>query len=91
MFRVVFVFDCSSAHEAFGPNVLCANTRELRPGGQQKKIQDTVIPSNNPEIPTHLQGLPQLIEFPLNHPDQALAGQPKGIRIVLEEQVLWSE
>lgn len=49
-----FVFDCSSAHEAFGPNALRMNNMNLGSGGKQNNLRDTFIPTDDPNIPEHL-------------------------------------
>ncbi|EFP90325.1 uncharacterized protein PGTG_16351 [Puccinia graminis f. sp. tritici CRL 75-36-700-3] len=85
----VFVFDCSLAHEAFGPSALRAQKMNLGPGGKQSHLRDTVIPSNDPHIPEVLQGQPQMMCYPSNHLDPSLDGQPKGIKQVLTERGLW--
>ncbi|KAF9460135.1 hypothetical protein BDZ94DRAFT_1150101, partial [Collybia nuda] len=40
----VFVFDCSSAHEAFASNSLLAHKMNRGPGGAQPKMHDTINP-----------------------------------------------
>ena len=40
----IFIFDCSSAHEAFSTDALLAHKINCGPGGQQPLMQDTVIP-----------------------------------------------
>lgn len=80
----VFFFDQSSAHNAYGDDALVAKRMNLGPGGKNSKpMRDTVIPMDNPD--TARRGLPQPMVFP---PEHALAGQPKGMRIVLEERGL---
>ena len=44
----VWVFDCSSSHEALAPDALNINQMNINPGGQQRKMRDTVIPISNP-------------------------------------------
>ncbi|EHS62464.1 uncharacterized protein PGTG_20589 [Puccinia graminis f. sp. tritici CRL 75-36-700-3] len=85
----VFIFDCSLAHEAFGPHALRAQKMNLGPGGKQSRLRDTIIPSDNPHIPEELRGQPQTMCYPTDHPDPSLAGQPKGIKQVLTERGLW--
>jgi hypothetical protein len=61
----------------------------LGPGGKQSHLRDTIIPSDDPHIPEVLRGQPQMMCYPINHVDQSLAGQPKGIKQVLTERGLW--
>lgn len=85
----VFVFDCSSAHEPYGPSALRVQNMNLKHGGKQGSLRDTFIPSDDIHIPEHLRGLPQRMVFPSDHPDPHLAGKPKGLQVVLEERGLW--
>ena len=85
----VFVFDCSSAHEAFGKNALNVNNMNVRPGGKQARMHDTVIPETNPPPKPgapDTRGQHQSMVFPDDHPDPALRGQPKGMIQVLRER-----
>ncbi|KAJ7232731.1 hypothetical protein C8J57DRAFT_1250450 [Mycena rebaudengoi] len=75
----VFVFDCSSAHEAFSSDALLAHKMNRSPGGKQPKMRDTIIPST---------GQPQQMNFPDNYTETgsdglSLAGQPKGMEKIL--------
>jgi len=84
----IFAFDWSSAHEGFSEGALNINNMNVNPGGRQRKLRDTVIPLNNPdpapgEEDTHSQI--QRMTFPDNHPDPKLKGQPKGVKVVLQE------
>jgi hypothetical protein len=91
----VFLFDCSSAHEGLAPNALNINSMNIGPGGKQKPLCDTIITlSNPPPKPGCLdtRGLPQSLVYPSSHPNEKLAGKPKGMRVVLEERVsVWDE
>jgi hypothetical protein len=91
----IFIFDCSSSHEGLAPDALNINNMNLNPGGKQKHLCDTIIPlSNPPPKPGHVDthGMPQSLVYSLLHPDAKLAGQPKGMRVVLEERVsVWDE
>jgi hypothetical protein len=85
----VFAFDRSSAHEGFAENSLNVNNMNLNPGGKQRKLHNTVIPLNNlgpapGEEDTHSQT--QWMSFPDDHDDLKLRGQPKGMRVVLQER-----
>jgi hypothetical protein len=85
----VFVFDCSSAHESYGPSALRVSNMNLAPGGTKPPLRDTTIPTDDPRIPLELQGLPQPMVYPIDHPDPQLAGKQKGVRCVLAERGLW--
>ncbi|KNF00508.1 hypothetical protein, variant [Puccinia striiformis f. sp. tritici PST-78] len=85
----VFVFDCSSAHEAFGPQALRVQNMNLGPGGKQSRLRDTIIPTDDTRIPEGLRGQPQSMCFPTDYEVQSLAGQPKGIQQVLAERGLF--
>lgn len=85
----VWIFDCSSAHESFGPSALRVQNMNLAPGGKQARLCDTIIPTDNPLIPIGLRGQCQVMQFPPDHPDPKLANQPKGVRQVLLERGVW--
>ncbi len=44
----IFIFDCSSAHEAFADDALNVRNMNVKPGGKQRKLRNTIIPFNNP-------------------------------------------
>ncbi|KDN45007.1 hypothetical protein RSAG8_05180, partial [Rhizoctonia solani AG-8 WAC10335] len=80
----VFLFDQSSAHAAFGDTALLASRMNVGPGGKNtKRMHDTVIPMDNPD-PAR-RGQPQSMVFPPGHP---MKGEPKGMKIILEERGL---
>ncbi|KAG1815092.1 uncharacterized protein BJ212DRAFT_1447403 [Suillus subaureus] len=91
----IFVLDCSLAHEGLAPDALNINNINIGPGGKQKSLHDTIIPlSNPPPKPGHLDtcGVPQTLIYPSLHPNEKLAGKPKGMRAVLEErESVWDE
>ncbi|PLW44829.1 hypothetical protein PCASD_07130 [Puccinia coronata f. sp. avenae] len=87
--QAVFIFDCSSAHGAFAKTALRAQNMNLKPGGKQSHLRNSIIPFDDPCIPLHLRGLPQTFSYDTSHPDPKLAGQPKGIQAILEERGLW--
>lgn len=75
----VFIFDCSSAHEAFADDALMAHKMNKSPGGVQPKMHDTIIPAT---------GQLQSMVFPDNTHEKSadgvsLAGKPKGMERVL--------
>lgn len=80
----VFIFDCSSAHEAFASDALLAHKMNRGPGGKQPKMHDTIIPSS---------GQPQVMVWPEDTTEcdsdgKSLAGQAKGMEQVLRERGL---
>ncbi|EFP88340.2 uncharacterized protein PGTG_14424 [Puccinia graminis f. sp. tritici CRL 75-36-700-3] len=87
--QAVFIFDCSSAHGAFSKTALRVQNMNLKPGGKQSHLRDSIIPCDDPCIPLHLRGRPQTFSYDSSHPDPKLAGQAKGIQTILEERGLW--
>ncbi|KNF05320.1 hypothetical protein PSTG_01534 [Puccinia striiformis f. sp. tritici PST-78] len=86
--QAVFVFDCSAAHESYGPSLRVQNMN-LSSGGKQAKLKNTFILSDDPNIPDSIRGDPQTMVFPSDYHVAALADQPKGIQQVLTERGLW--
>ncbi|POW15576.1 hypothetical protein PSHT_06968 [Puccinia striiformis] len=86
--QAVFVFDCSAAHESYGPSLRVQNMN-LSSGGKQAKLKNTFIPSDDPNIPNSIRGDPQTMVFPSDYHVAALADQPKGIQQVLTKRRLW--
>ncbi|EAU83213.1 hypothetical protein CC1G_11674 [Coprinopsis cinerea okayama7 len=86
-----FFFDQSTAHAALAPDALRAHDMNVKPGGKQPKMHDTIIPHSNPN--PALRGIVQSMVFdedlPPSHPDYEHRGKPKGMRRVLEERGLW--
>lgn len=85
----VFAFDRSSAHEGFAEDALNVNNMNINSGGKQRKLRDTIIPLNNPDPAPgeeDTRGQLQHMSFPADYIDPKLRGQPKGIRIVLQER-----
>ena len=91
----IFVFDRSSAHEGFADDALNVNNMNVNHGGKQRKLRDTVIPLNNPDPvrgEEDTRGQVQKMCFPDDHPNPKLRGQPKGIKVVLQERKsVWDE
>ena len=89
----VWIFDCLSAHDSFGDNALNINNMNVRPGGKQRKLRDTVIPLNNPPPKPgcpDTRGQPQKMVYSEDHPDPDLCGKAKGLRAVLMERTsIW--
>jgi hypothetical protein len=87
--QAVFIFDCSSAHGTYAKTALRAQNMNLKHGGKQSHLRNSVIPFDNPHIPLHLRGMPQSFVYGSSHPDPLKEGKPKGIRAILEERGLW--
>jgi hypothetical protein len=91
----IWLFDCSSAHEGLAEDALNINNMNINPGGKQHHLRPTVIPTNNPPPKPgrpDTWGQPQEMVYPANHPDPKLCGQPKGIKVVLQEwESVWDE
>ena len=84
----IFIFDRSSAHEGFAENALNVNNMNIKHGGKQRKLRDTVIPLSNPDPASGEDdtcGQVQKMCFLDDHPNPGLRGQPKGIKVVLQE------
>ena len=85
-----FLFDQSSAHGAFAKDALNAKDMNVQPGGKQRIMHNTLIPTDNPN--PSLRGICQTMVFsqdlPPSHPDYKFHGQPKGMQHVLEERGL---
>lgn len=86
----VFVFNCSSAHEALSDGVLNVNNMNAKPGSKQNGLHDTVIPNDIPH-PQHSEIKDthdhfQSMAFPSDHPDPELRGQPMSMLQVLRER-----
>lgn len=85
----IFVFDRSSAHEGFSEDALNVNNMNVNPGGKQRKLRDTVIPLSNPDPAPGEEDTRDQIQqmtFPDDHPDPKLKGQPKGVKVILQER-----
>jgi hypothetical protein len=80
----VFIFDCSSAHEAFASDALLAQKMNRGPGGAQPKMHDTINPTT---------GQAQQMVYPADFEGKdekgnPLACQAKGMEQVLKERDL---
>ena len=73
----VFVFDCSSAHESFAKDALLAHKMNRGPGGAQKKMHDTIIPTGPHEESQTMVSPADCTE--LDKDGKPLAGQAKGM------------
>jgi hypothetical protein len=91
----IWLFDCSSAHEGLAADALNVNNMNVNPGGKQKHLCTTVIPTSNPAPKpghTDTRGLPQTMVYPDDHLDPKLQGQAKGMKAVLQErESVWDE
>lgn len=91
----VWVFDCLSSHEGLAADALNVNNMNVKPGGKQTLIRETVIHNNNPpprpgKVDTC--GQIQTMVFPDNHPDPKLAGLAKGMSVVIQEWTsVWNQ
>jgi hypothetical protein len=79
-----FIFDCSSAQEAFASDALPAQKMNRGPSGAQPKMHDTINPTT---------GQAQQMVYPADfegkdEKENSLAGQAKGMEQVLKERVL---
>ena len=72
--KALFAFDNETSHAAFAADALVASPMNLGPGGKQPAMRDGLLPD----------GTVQSMVFPAEHP---LAGQPKGIKAVLQERL----
>lgn len=77
----VFIFDCSSAHEAFASDALLAHKMNRSPGGAQREMHDTIKTATNAA---------QQMVYPDECEDfdkdrKPLAGLSKGMEQVLSE------
>jgi hypothetical protein len=62
----------------------------VNPGGKQRGMRDTVIPMDNPD-PEKRGKIQKMIfpeDLPHTHPYYKFRGQPKGMKVVLEERGL---
>lgn len=85
----IWIFDNSSAHDSKAKDSLSVTKMNVKPGGAQPHMHDTIIPTNNPH---GRGGQRQSFQFPSslpnNHPYKPFEGQPKGMRVILEERKL---
>ena len=91
----IFVFDRSSTHEGFAEDALNTNAINVHPRWKQKKMHDSIIPWNNPDLAPGEEdtcGQVQQMCFPDDHEDPKLRGQPKGVRaILIEWKSVWDK
>ncbi|KAF8576700.1 hypothetical protein K439DRAFT_1655209 [Ramaria rubella] len=83
----VFVFDCSSAHEVFAPDALSVQRMNVKPGGNQPSMRNTIIPYDCPLVSK--RGTPQSMVFTHEETsDPKLIGVLKGMVKICEERGL---
>ena len=91
----IWLFNCSSAHEALAKDTLNVNNMGVRSGGKQSHLRDTIIPLNNPPPKPgrpDTRGQTQCMVYPDDHPDEKLRGQPKGMQVVLQKwELVWDQ
>jgi hypothetical protein len=80
----VFIFDCSSAHEAFAVDALVAHKMNRSPGGKQPKMHATI----NPATGERQSMVFELGDDAVDSEGKSLVGQPKGMEQVLRERGL---
>jgi hypothetical protein len=84
-----WVFDNSSCHGSFAPDALNVTKMNVKPGGKKPALRETIIPLSNPHgHGGERQTLVFEPELPDDHPYKEFEGQPKGMRVVLEERGL---
>ena len=84
----IWVFDCSSAHEALADDALNMKNMNIKPSGKQCQLHPTIIPLNNPPPKPgkrDTRGDIQVFSYPTDHPNPDLQGKPKGIQAILME------
>ncbi|KAF8589667.1 hypothetical protein K439DRAFT_1286553, partial [Ramaria rubella] len=77
----VFFFDCSSAHEAFAPDALSVQRMNVKLGGNQPVMHDTIIPDDCP-IPSKCRTIQSMVFTAAETSDPKLIGVPKGMPII---------
>ena len=82
-----FIFDQSSAHGVFAPDALNAKEMNVNPGRKQCRMHPTIIPNDvpNPAVWGQVQDMIFPNDLPPHHPYFQFCGQPKGMRVILEE------
>ncbi|EFP79994.2 uncharacterized protein PGTG_05219 [Puccinia graminis f. sp. tritici CRL 75-36-700-3] len=58
--QAVFIFDCSSEHGAFSKTVLRVQNMNLKPGGKQSHLRDSIIPY--PKLAGQAKGVQTILE-----------------------------
>ncbi|KAF8584145.1 hypothetical protein K439DRAFT_1616933 [Ramaria rubella] len=81
------------AHEAFTPDAFNTNNMNIKLGGKQCKLHDTIIQLKNPPLQPGKQdtcGRLQQLSYANDHPDPDLRGKAKGIcAVIMEHTSVW--
>ncbi|CCI41174.1 unnamed protein product [Albugo candida] len=75
--KALFDFDNATSHAAFAEDALVSQRMNLGPGGKEPVMRNGMFGN----------GISESMVFLAHHP---LAGQPNGIKIVLQERILWA-
>ncbi|KAF7332403.1 DDE family endonuclease [Mycena kentingensis (nom. inval.)] len=86
--RGVFIFDCSSAHEAYASDALLAHKMNRGPGGKVPCMHETIIPGTTRRQSMVFKEGDMLPVDKDNKPIRSFIGQPKGMELVLKERGL---
>ena len=70
--KVFWLFDHSSGHTAFADDALNVNRMDVKPGGKQPKMHDTIYNGKRFSMVITKEG--------------PTKGQPKGMKLVLEDR-----
>ena len=85
----VFAFDNSSGHACKAKDALVANRMNLRPGGKQPEMHDTMWGDGIRQSMVFKEGDTDWVTgLPI---DREFIGKPKGIKRVLQERGLWRD
>lgn len=85
----VFAFDNSSGHACKAKDALVANRMNLRPGGKQPEMHDTMWGDGIKQSMVFKEGDTDWVTgLPI---DRELIGKPKGMKRVLQERGLWRD
>jgi len=85
----IWIFNCSSVHEAFSGDALNLKNININPSGKQCLLRPTIVLLNNlppSDVQIDNHGLAQLMVYPDDHLDPKLHRKAKGINAVLQEQ-----
>jgi hypothetical protein len=85
----VFAFDNSSGHACKAKDALVANRMNLRPGGKQPEMHDTMWGDGIRQSMVFKEGDTDWVTgLPI---DREFIGKPKGMKRVLQERGLWRD
>ena len=83
------MFDRSSAHGGFAQDALNVHNINVNPRNKQRKLHDTMIPLSNPDPAPGEDDTCRQVQkmcFPDDYIKPELRGQPKGIKVILQER-----